>query len=239
MHVERFSISERFRGPPKSGNGGYVCGRIAAHLHGTARVRLKAPPPLEVELRLETSDQGARLFLDETLIGEAGSAQLDLEVPAVPTFEQAEASSHSFVGFHQHPFPGCFVCGPERELSDGLRIFPGATGKSGLVAAPWIPDHSLANAEGLIQPEFLWSALDCTGAFAILPLAQEVAIVLGELTASVPGSVSHGDQLVAVGWKLGVEGRKHFAGSAICNASGEVIARARAVWIEVPLSQWH
>ena len=62
MHVELFEISERFRGPPRSGNGGYVCGRMARHLQGTVSVRLKAPPPLNTELRLESGDTEARLL---------------------------------------------------------------------------------------------------------------------------------------------------------------------------------
>lgn len=239
MHVERLRISPRFRGPPRSGNGGYVCGRIAAHLDRSARVRLKAPPPLDAELQLETSGQLARLLHGELLIGEGSNAELDLQVPASPSFEQAGSSSRSFVGFHEHPFPGCFVCGPEREPSDGLRIFPGATGESSIVAAPWIPDPSLEDMEGIIKPEFLWSALDCTGAFAILPMQGEVAIVLGELTASISGAARSGDHLVVAGWKLGMDGRKHFAGSAIYNADGRAIAKASAVWIEVPLKHWH
>ena len=239
MQIERLNISNRFRGPPRSGNGGYVCGRIAAHLGATARVRLKAPPPLDVELRLESTEQDARLFHDEILIGEGSNAVLDLQIPAAPSLELAESSSHAFVGFHDHPFPGCFVCGPEREPSDGLRIFPGATGESTTVAAPWIPDASLAGDDGIILPEFLWSALDCTGAFAILPMQGEVAIVLGELTASIAGTATIGERLVVVGWKLGVDGRKHFAGSAICDSAGQMIAKAKAVWIEVPLKQWH
>ena len=239
MQIERLSISPRFRGPPRSGNGGYVCGRIAAHLGTTARVRLKVPPPLDVELRLESSGQQAQLFHGEILIGEGSNAELDLQVPASPSFEQAESSSRSFVGFHEHPFPGCFVCGPEREPSDGLRIFPGATGESSIVAAPWIPDSSLEDNDGIIKPEFLWSALDCTGAFAILPMQGEVAIVLGELTASISGAARREELLVVVGWKLGVEGKKHFAGSAIYNTDGQVIAKASAVWIEVPLKHWH
>ena len=71
MHVERFEIAKRFRGPPKSGNGGYACGRIAGHLQGPVAVRLKAPPPLGAELRLESTDEEARLFHDTALVGEA------------------------------------------------------------------------------------------------------------------------------------------------------------------------
>jgi hypothetical protein len=202
-------------------------------------VRLKAPPPLAVELRLEISSHEARLYQDELLIGEGSSTQLDLQVPVSPSFERAESGSRSFVGFHDHPFPGCFVCGPERAPSDGLRIFPGAMSESSLVAAPWIPDASLAGTDGIIQSEFLWSALDCTGAFAILPMEGDVAIVLGELTASIVGRVRREEPLVVAGWKLGVDGRKHFAGSAVYDMAGQAVAWARAVWIEVPLKQWH
>ena len=55
-HTEHVEIASRFCGPPRSGNGGYVAGRIAAPLMaagGWATVRLKAPPPLQTALRLE------------------------------------------------------------------------------------------------------------------------------------------------------------------------------------------
>ena len=43
-------ISKRYRGPPNSGNGGYVCGRLARHIAGGAEVTLRAPPPLDKPL---------------------------------------------------------------------------------------------------------------------------------------------------------------------------------------------
>ena len=80
MQIERLEISERFCGPPRSGNGGYVCGRIAKHIPGTATVRLRAPPPLNTELRLEFTDEEARLFQDAQLLGEAKrTALVDLQ----------------------------------------------------------------------------------------------------------------------------------------------------------------
>jgi len=48
--------------------------------------------------------------------------------------------------------------------------------------------------------------------------------------------VQPGDKCVAMGWPLQVEGRKRFAGSAVFSETGELIALARAVWIEVPAS---
>ena len=50
-------IERRFRGPPTTGNGGYVAGLVAAALGGTdCTVTLKAPPPLDRDLVLTTDD---------------------------------------------------------------------------------------------------------------------------------------------------------------------------------------
>jgi hypothetical protein len=68
MVTHAISIPARFCGPPQSGNGGYVCGRLASFIGGPGAVRLKAPPPLEVELRVETDEGTARLFHGSTLI---------------------------------------------------------------------------------------------------------------------------------------------------------------------------
>jgi hypothetical protein len=238
MHTEHFEISERFCGPPRSGNGGYVCGRIARHLHGAVTVRLKAPPPLGTKLRLESSADEARLFHDAQLVGEARRSELDVQVPACPTYEQAQLATQLYLGFKRHPFPGCFVCGPERKPGDGLRIFPGAVDGGAMIAAPWVPDVSLADESGTVNPEFLWSALDCTGAFTIFPLPEGSAIVLAELCASLTGEVAPGERCVVIAWPLGIEGRKRIAGSAVYGEHGRLAAVARAVWVEVPLSAW-
>lgn len=137
MHIETFEIAHRFRGPPRSGNGGYTCGRIAKHLVGPVTARLHAPPPLNAELRLETLDARAQLFHDTTLIGEAQCAALNLELPPAPSFADADQAARSFIGFKTHGFPGCFVCGPERVGTDGLRIFPGSLDNGAALAAPW------------------------------------------------------------------------------------------------------
>ncbi|MCJ9705122.1 hypothetical protein MOV74_28970, partial [Bradyrhizobium sp. SHOUNA76] len=43
-------IDKRYCGPPNSGNGGYVCGRLARHIPGGAEITLRAPPPLDTPL---------------------------------------------------------------------------------------------------------------------------------------------------------------------------------------------
>ena len=170
MTAEAFSIARRFCGPPQSGNGGYVCGRLGKHLLGSVAVRLRVPPPLDVELLVEASGTEARLLQGSTVVAEARLAPLQIQVPAAPSFAEAAEASKGYVGFIRHSFPGCFVCGPDRGAGDGLRIFPGAAAGRALVAAPWVPDSSLAEGAPTIMPEYMWAALDCPSGFAVMPL---------------------------------------------------------------------
>ena len=229
-------ISNRFCGPPKSGNGGYVCGRVAAAIDGAASVRLTAPPPLETELRIEKSNGVAKLLHGSSVIAEAKHAAVDLAPPRAPSYAQAQSAASSYPGFARHPFPRCFVCGPERRAGDGLRIFPGPLAADGLVAAPWTPDRSLANGSDAIGREFLWAALDCASGFAGLPIPEGRAIVLGELSARIDGDVVPGDKCVVVGWPLRIDGRKRFSAAAVLRDTGELVAVGHATWIDVPAS---
>jgi hypothetical protein len=238
MHIEAVRINRRFQGPPRSGNGGYTCGLTARGLQGTTAVRLKAPPPLETELRLESDAQQAQLFNDKSLIAEARLAELDLSPPEPPSYEQAIRASESFLGFKQHQFPSCFVCGPQRSAGDGLRVFPGPVPGGQTIAAPWVPDPSLVGPSGYVEREYLWSVLDCPSGFALVPVPDGLGIVLGELCTSVVRDVSPGEACLVFAWSIGINGRKRFSGSAICNAKGEFVAKARATWIEIPLNQW-
>jgi hypothetical protein len=231
--VETFSIERRFRGPAQSGNGGYVCGRIARHVPGTATVRLAIPPPLETPLEVDVTDGVVRLMSGTTLVGEGRAAELDIDVPAPVSLAAATESSKHYHGFDTHTFPSCFVCGPQREPGDGLRIFAGQVSGREVVAAPWVVDASLGSPTA---NEFLWAALDCPSGFALWSPREGTTVVLGQLTGSICGQVRPGDKCVAMGWPLQVEGRKRFAGSAVYCASGELVALGRAIWIEVPAS---
>src|ERR671919_465244 len=89
MGGERLEIPTRFNGPPGSGHGGYVSGRLAELVGEPAEITLRAPTPLGTPL------------------------------------------------------------GVERE--DGA-----------LAASPWTPsDDWLAEEDGSVRPEFVWSVLDC------------------------------------------------------------------------------
>jgi len=233
MIVETLTIDRRFRGPDHSGNGGYVCGRIARHVPGTATVRLAIPPPLDTPLEVDVTDGVARLMAGTTLVGEGRPAELDIAPPTPVSFEAATESSKDYHGFRQHTFPNCFVCGPQRQPGDGLRIFAGPIEGREAVAAPWLVDESLGTPTAT---DFLWAALDCPSGFALWSPLEGTTVVLGQLTASIRRQVRPGDKCVAMGWPLQVEGRKRFAGSAVFSATGQLIALARAIWIEVPAS---
>jgi len=239
VNTEYLEISERFCGPPNSGNGGYVCGLLAKHLTGTVTVRLKAPPPLKTKLRRDWTNDSARLLHDATVIGEAKTSELRLEPPPnSPTLAQAEQAAAAFPGFKSHLFPRCFVCGPAREMGDGLRIFSSPIPDGALHAAPWVPHQSLADDDGDVATEFIWAALDCPSGFAVLPVPEGSAIVLGELCASLERQLVAGQPTVVTSWPIAHEGRRRTAGTAIHTAAGQLVAVARAVWIEVPHSQW-
>ena len=220
MKSKTIVIQKRFRGPPRSGNGGYVCGRLSQFIDGpAAAVRLRAPTPLDTELEVRDSEGGVVLLDGDVVIAEARPARVVLEPPACPSYEEAEVASRRYAGFRSHWFPSCFVCGPDRDPGDGLHVFPGPVEGGELVACPWIPDASVASAGGSVSTEFLWAVLDCPGSFTF-PQPGGEAIVLGELLVELFGDVSVGERCVLVAWELAHHGRKHHTATALFGESG-------------------
>lgn len=225
-------IDRRFCGPPTSDNGGYTCGMLANFVGYPAEVRLLAPPPLGVPLMVEQEDNRFILLHGEEVVARAEAASVDLEVPLPPTMEEAGRTIPESEIFVRHAFPTCFVCGPQRDAGDGLRIFAGPVAGRNYVAAPWIPDSSVADSQGMVRSEIICAALDCPGAWAVF--AEELrVIVLGTLAVDINRRMRAGDPCIVVGWKIGEEGRKLYAGTAIFSATGELYAKARATWIEL------
>jgi hypothetical protein len=216
-------IDPRFRGPPQSANGGYACGVVGEAIGGVATATLRRPPPLDVPLSLVGDAAKMRLMDGEDVVGEAMTDTLGIHVPAGPSFDTATAASRGYAGFEAHPFPTCFVCGPDRAPGDGLRIFPGRLEGSAVVAAPWAPDESLVGTGGVVERRHVWAALDCPSYFGLD----------GAPTARIDRLPEIGERLVAIGWPIGVEGRKHYAGSALFDDDGAEVAAAAATWIEI------
>lgn len=233
-------IERRFRGPADSANGGYACGVLAASVQPApaVEVTLRAPPPLDRPLQVKSTGEGAELCDGEVIVASAKPAgKPPIELSAVPTIEQATAARRSspFGPGGGHPYPTCFVCGPDRAPTDGLRVTCGPVPDRDwdLVAAPLETDASMAGENGDLAEALVWAALDCPGGIASMLRPEQGQSVLGRLTAHIAAPLEVGPTYVAVGWPTGQEGRKLFAGSAILSRTGEVLAHASATWIEL------
>jgi hypothetical protein len=237
-------IEKRFCGPPKSANGGYVCGLLAAHIDGGAEITLLAPPPLDQRLEIVAGEHGVELRQEETTLATGRGVRIDVpEIPIVRFSEAQDAVRRSPYDQDRHPLPMCFVCGPARVHGDGLRIIPSPLPPSpdyrtGTVAAPWVPYPILAGQDGAVAGEFVWAALDCPTGFAgvgaqHLGMTGAETILLGRMRARIERRPCPGDQCIIVAWPTARDGRKLLANSALLSSDGELLAVAQATWLLV------
>lgn len=231
-------VAPRFAGPPAMGHGGYVAGLFAPGVGDAVQVTLRRPTPLDTPLVLERDDDGrGRLCHGGDLIAEAEPAALAIEVPRPPSAAEAAASEEASPshrnGHGVHPT--CFGCGLLRDTDDGLRIAAGPIDVDGIeqVAAAWHPGPAFAGDDGVVTPQLVVAALDCPGAFAFI-VDNQPAGLLGRIVfqqhAPVPADATH----VVTGWRIGVEGRKFLAGTALFDPDGTLLAAARATWFSFP-----
>jgi hypothetical protein len=137
---------------------------------------------------------------------------------------------------HEHPFPMCFGCGTDRAPGDGLRLCAGPLipqNSSGAFAVPWIPDPSLTATEGLIAPEFVWSALECPAAHVWV--CDEKVFVLGRFSLRIDRPPRPGEQCVVTSWRSGREGRRLIAETALFGEDENLLAVGRAIFFVVDL----
>lgn len=233
--MSKIQIGRQFRGPPNSGNGGYVCGVLARGLDGPVTAMLRAPPPLDTDLDLVVRDGTATLTgAEDVLVGQAGPATQALpEPPPAPSLETARAAGARSLAFEREVHPPCFTCGVTRE--DGLRVLPGQLegAEVGVVACVWTPDAAFAEADGLIAPEVVWAALDCPGIFSWIEKEGRPGGLLGTMTGEITGGVRAGEEYIVVAWPIEASGRKKVSGVALYDAEGRVMARGHQVWITI------
>ncbi|WIM95688.1 hypothetical protein ACTOB_007813 [Actinoplanes oblitus] len=208
-------IPARFNGPPGTGNGGWCAGVFAA-AGGAGQVTLRQPPPLETDLEIKDEV----VYAGDRVIAELGAGDPGPGVDPVP-WDTAVAAARDYPGFTAHPFPACFVCGPERAEGDGLRIFPGPL-PDGRMAAPWTaPDE--------VSLPLVWAALDCPGGWTVI--RDGLVFVLGRIAAAVDELPVPGDHYVITSAVKDVTGRKALVDSALHDRGGRRLATARATWI--------
>src|SRR5689334_1468235 len=178
-------VAGRFRGPARSGNGGYTCGALAALAPPEwpgVTVRRSQPPPLDVAMTVSRDDGLLVASYDGREVARAQPADHE-PMPVTPVDPgTARTAESAYPGLVSHPFPTCFSCGTGREPGDGLRIFPGPVGDAHLedggpplprVAATWTPHpsvaedfHAYADETPRASLPVTWAALDCVGGWA-------------------------------------------------------------------------
>jgi len=240
------TVPRRFRGPASSGNGGWTSGALAAYLPGASAVtvRLFAPPPLQTPMTVEVgrADDGsgrrvAVALADGQMVLRAAETADDLDaLDAVDAGVAREAESR-YGGAAEHPFPECFACGTGRERGDGLALRPGPVTKAqdglagAVVATTWEPTPAQAGADGVVTAPVAWAALDCPGGWSVNLVGRPM--VLGTMTTALGRLPRVGERCVVVGRCERSEGRKAWTVSTLRGDGGEVLGRARAVWIAV------
>ena len=231
--TETVSIPQRFRGPPSSGHGGYSCAMAARFVDGAAEVTLRRPPPLERELEVRREGGSVTLVDRDEVVAQARPAELELNVPDPPSIAEAEGAAARSPLLESHPFGTCFVCGTDREPGDGLRLFAGPLRGREMFAVPWTPAADLANGDGAVRSEFVWSVLDCPSGNVVALMDAANPCVLARFAVRQDAVVQAESPHVAIGWPIAQERRKLTTGAAIFTADGELCARARALWVEL------
>ncbi|MGZ8737096.1 MAG: hypothetical protein ACXWW7_08025 [Nocardioides sp.] len=236
-------IPVRFRGPARSGNGGYTAGCLAEQVPAsspvpTVEVTLRQPPPLDTALQVATGDGVTVLSFDGAPVAEARGVDAALTTVEEVAPDVAASAMALYPGLRSHPFPGCFACGPDREEGDGLQIFPGPVpGHADTVASLWVPHASLAERGDVLDGVervgvgTTWASLDCVGGWS--EDLQGRPMVLGRMTARVDALPVVGEPHVVVGQRRGVDGRKTFTASTLYDSDHRIVATAEHVWIAV------
>ena len=231
------TIPARFRGPTESGNGGYSAGVLGALIGDAAQVSLRIPPPLDRTLDV-TEHEGEWQLLDgHTLVaaGRALAGPLLLDVPAPPSLDQLEDAESRYSGHHAHPYPECFVCGPQREPGDGLRLFTGQVDGRRVVASHWTPEADVAGHGDptTVDRRIVWAALDCPSYFGGQLAGYPEQAVLGTIAAEILAPVPIGETYTVIGWPIDEDGRKWHGGAAIYNAAGTLLAFSKGTWVDI------
>ena len=216
------TIARRFRGPRESGNGGYTCGRVAALLgDGPAEVTLLLPPPLDRPLRVERRDGGVAVLDGDAVVAEARPDDVEVEAPAPPSFDGRGARGAAG-GRPGEPVPGVLRVRPRaraRRRAAHLRRAARRPRRRHVDAGASSAGPSSSGPR---------STAPARTARARPAAARRCS------AASPPGSTRcpvPGEPCVVVGWPLGEDGRKLFAGTALYGEGGRLLGVARATWI--------
>ena len=185
MDERTIAVGRRFRGPDVgggTGNGGYVCGLVALAAGPGSRaveIRRAAGVPLDRPLVVRVEKGEAVLSDDEGPIARTTSADLAVTEPMPPPLDVARRVSALLPeearewGAHATRFRSVLCAGIGGRLvmdcASSRGRWTGPTRRcagraGGGVAAGW---RRFSMRRGRLRAEFVWSALDCPGGWAI------------------------------------------------------------------------
>jgi hypothetical protein len=213
------TIDARFNGPPHSGNGGYVAGQLAEEVLA-AHVQPTVGP--------------SSPWVGETVVGTArvleSAPDAVVPVPAAQPDAVARAEQ-AYVGLENHPFPTCWVCGPQRP--DGYHLRPGRIDDRHTACMWHVAADAAGTPAGPVPASAVWAALDCPGGWAALSSGQ--VVVLGRIAAAVRSVPVVGESCLVMGRLDAQDGRKVFTTTTVYRADGTPAASARSTWIAIDL----
>ena len=242
--MDTFSIPRQFCGPPFSSNGGYFCGIVASFFDRPVEIRLKAPPPLDTEMTIQRESDKARVFALGKLIAEVRPS--DVQPKPAPYISMEDAIRCSNTGLEgsriNHPFPGCFVCGPDRSEGDGMHVFTGPKTGTPLYGAKWHAHPAWSSNGTDIDAHYVWSALDCPSsgpAFStsVTP-GSNVAYVLGTLSIHIHQLPKVGNDYAIVCATDESHERLYRTRVSLYASDQSLLATGAAVWVQVPRSMF-
>ncbi len=180
----------------------------------------------------------------ETPVATATPAEpLETTLPSF-SFEQAERAS--ITGLEKREcstvFRTCFVCGPDREEGDGLRLFADTPaevihdGTPQPVAVSWTPFVGFSSDGENIDEAHTWAAMDCPSAMALNNDGSDLEpllCLLGRFRNTILRTPKVNERCVVVAKMRHSEGRKFYSDVALFGHNEEVLACGLTTWISI------
>src|SRR3546814_19282065 len=136
---DTITIEGRFCGPPGMGNGGYVCGKLAAYVDGPAEVTLRRPTPLDRPLAVVREAGLARIMDGDAVLAEARPASAEpMVVKPAAHAEAATDAAVQAISEHPHPLTLSIVCGAARRVWPRVAKGQDAS-RSGIIGGAPVP----------------------------------------------------------------------------------------------------
>ena len=213
-------VPGRYNGPPESANGGYACGLVAGLLGGVVEVTLRLPPPLDRELEVVRTTGASRSATARLLSPRRRPVELDVDVPAPVSVEEAADASTRYEGFVHHAYNTCFVCGPR--------------GRTGCASTParsraGRPARRPLDARRGRRPELVWARSTARAAGPWTTSSARRPPRSGWRRDRPPAGAGRAARRPRLAHRRGRA--QALAGSALLTADGEVLARARSTWL--------